>query len=74
MVSVGGVLITDIVANVVGGYISDRIKTSWDVLQHAPAAQQAPANATETFRASLLRQARGGGGGGGCAKPASPHA
>ena len=32
MVSVGGVLITDIVANVVGGYISDRIKT-WDVLQ-----------------------------------------
>ena len=47
MVSVGGVLITDIVANVVGGYISDRIKTSWDVPQHAPAAQ-APANATET--------------------------
>ena len=33
MVSIGGVLITDIVANVVGGYITDRIKTSWDVPQ-----------------------------------------
>ena len=31
VVSVGGVLLTDIAANVVGGYISDRIKTSWDV-------------------------------------------
>ena len=59
VVSVGGVLITDIVANVVGGYISDRIKTSWDVPQHAPAAQQAPANATETVSSILLRQARG---------------
>jgi endonuclease YncB( thermonuclease family) len=48
VVSVGGVLLTDIAANVVGGYISDRIKTSWDVPQRAPAAQQAPANATET--------------------------
>jgi endonuclease YncB( thermonuclease family) len=47
VVSIGGVLITDIVANVVGGYISDQIKT-WDVPQQAPAAQQAPANATET--------------------------
>ena len=48
VVSVGGVLITDIVANVVGGYISDRIKTSWDVPQNAPAAQEAPASTTET--------------------------
>lgn len=47
VVSIGGVLITDIVANVVGGYISDQIKT-WDVPQQAPAAQQVPANATET--------------------------
>jgi len=45
VVSIGGVLITDIVANVVGGYISDQIKT-WDVPQQAPAAQQV--NATET--------------------------
>ena len=49
MVSIGGVLITDIVANVVGGYISDRIKTSWDVpQQRARPRKQAPANATET--------------------------
>jgi hypothetical protein len=47
VVSIGGVLITDIVANVVGGYISDQIKT-WDVPQQAPAAQQVPANVTET--------------------------
>jgi endonuclease YncB( thermonuclease family) len=47
VVSIGGVLITDIVANVVGGYISDLIKT-WDVPQQAPASQQVPANATET--------------------------
>ena len=32
VVSIGGVLITDIVANVVGGYISDQIKT-WEVQQ-----------------------------------------
>jgi endonuclease YncB( thermonuclease family) len=48
VVSIGGVLITEIVANVVGGYISDQIKT-WDVPeQGAPAAQEAPASATET--------------------------
>ena len=47
MISVGGVLLTDIAANVVGGYISDRIKT-WDVPELAPAAQQVPVNATET--------------------------
>jgi endonuclease YncB( thermonuclease family) len=43
VVSIGGVLITDIVANVVGGYISDQIKT-WDVPQQAPQAKsEAPA-------------------------------
>jgi endonuclease YncB( thermonuclease family) len=48
VVSIGGVLITEIVANVVGGYISDQIKT-WDVPeQGTPAAQEAPASATET--------------------------
>lgn len=48
VVSIGGILITDIVANVVGGYISDQIKT-WQVPDQPPAAaQHAPANATET--------------------------
>jgi endonuclease YncB( thermonuclease family) len=37
VISVGGVLFTDIVANVVGGYISDQIKT-WQVPPHTPAA------------------------------------
>jgi endonuclease YncB( thermonuclease family) len=36
-VSIGGVLLTDIAANVVGGYISDRIKT-WDVPELAASA------------------------------------
>jgi endonuclease YncB( thermonuclease family) len=40
VVSVSGVLLTDIVANVVGGYISDQIKT-WQVPVHAPAAAAA---------------------------------
>jgi len=40
VVSVGGVLLTDIVANVVGGYISDQIKT-WQVPIHAQAPDQA---------------------------------
>jgi endonuclease YncB( thermonuclease family) len=48
VLSVGGVLLADIAANVVGGYISDRIKTSWDVPEHPPSAQQAPPDATET--------------------------
>ena len=38
VVGIGGVLITDIVANVVGGYISDRIKT-WQVSDEAPRKQ-----------------------------------
>ncbi len=41
VVSIGGVLLTDIVANVVGGYISDQIKT-WEVPDHPPAPNQAP--------------------------------
>ena len=40
VVSIGGVLITDIVANVVGGYISDQIKT-WHVPIQPPAQDQA---------------------------------
>ena len=43
VVSIGGVLITDIVANVVGGYISDQIKT-WQVPEHPKAQAEAPAN------------------------------
>ena len=43
VVSIGGVLITDIVANVVGGYISDQIKT-WQVPIQPPAQDQAQAN------------------------------
>jgi hypothetical protein len=42
VVSIGGVLITDIVANVVGGYISDQIKP-WDVPIQPPAQNQAQA-------------------------------
>ena len=30
-VSIGGVLVTDIVSNVAGGYISDQIKATWSV-------------------------------------------
>jgi endonuclease YncB( thermonuclease family) len=44
-VSIGGVLLTDIVANVVGGYISDQIKT-WQTPEHASAA--APAAQADT--------------------------
>jgi endonuclease YncB( thermonuclease family) len=50
VISVGGVLVTDIVANVVGGYISEQIK-SWQVPDEAPlGAQHAPppASATDT--------------------------
>jgi endonuclease YncB( thermonuclease family) len=42
VISVGGVLVTDIVANVVGGYISDQIKT-WQVPIQPPAQNQAEA-------------------------------
>ena len=45
VVGIGGVLITDIVGNVVGGYISDQIKT-WQVSDEAPqAGKQVPADA-----------------------------
>lgn len=40
VVSIAGVLITDIVANVVGGYISDQIKASWLMPGDAPAPSQ----------------------------------
>jgi endonuclease YncB( thermonuclease family) len=48
VVSIGGVLITDIVANVVGGYISEQIKQSWQVPDQPPPAPEAPANTAET--------------------------
>jgi hypothetical protein len=35
VISLGGVLLTDIFANVVGGYISDQIKT-WQMPEHPP--------------------------------------
>ena len=45
VVGIGGVLVTDIVANVVGGYITDQIKT-WHVPDDAPqAGPQATAGA-----------------------------
>jgi len=40
-VSIGGVMVTDIVSNVVGGYISDRIKATWEMPAQAPAAKEA---------------------------------
>jgi len=40
VVSVAGVLITDIVANVVGGYISDQLKASWLMPGDAPTSTQ----------------------------------
>jgi endonuclease YncB( thermonuclease family) len=40
VVSVAGVLITDIVANVVGGYISDQLKASWLMPGDPPAPTQ----------------------------------
>jgi endonuclease YncB( thermonuclease family) len=45
VISIGGVLITDIVANVVGGYISEQIKT-WQVPEGQPKARaNAPSEA-----------------------------
>lgn len=43
VISIGGVLLTDIVANVVGGYISEQIKQSW--LMPPPPGAPAPAPA-----------------------------
>jgi len=40
VVSIAGVLMTDIIANVVGGYISDQIKASWLMPGDAPAPSQ----------------------------------
>jgi hypothetical protein len=45
VVSVGGVLLTDVVANVISGFISDQIKT-WQVpLQAPPAKESVPPQA-----------------------------
>jgi endonuclease YncB( thermonuclease family) len=40
-ISIGGVLITDVVANVISGYISEQIKANWQVPGQAPAAKDA---------------------------------
>ena len=70
--SIGGVLITDIVANVVGGYISEQIKT-WQVPDQAKAPDQAPATreasavdaeAVSSIPGSRQRDASDHGGGG----------
>ncbi|MGB6347971.1 MAG: hypothetical protein WBF40_11545 [Methyloceanibacter sp.] len=53
VVSIGGVLITDIVANVVGGYISEQIKTSWLTPEDATAAGEAAAPPAQETTASL---------------------
>ena len=52
-VSIGGVLVTDVVSNVVGSYISDQIKATWSVPAPAPAAQQAPAPQAVAMVASI---------------------
>lgn len=52
VIGIGGVLITDIVANVVGGYISDQIKT-WDVPEEPAVASVAVATPTEAMAASV---------------------
>jgi hypothetical protein len=52
-VSIGGVLVTDIVSNVVGSYISDQIKATWAVPAQAPAAPEAPAPQAVAIVASI---------------------
>jgi endonuclease YncB( thermonuclease family) len=47
VISVGGVLITDIAANVVGGYISEQIKHTWQVPDQGQQAGKAPAMEAE---------------------------
>jgi endonuclease YncB( thermonuclease family) len=51
VVSIVGVLLTDVVANVVAGYISDQIK-GWEVPEQATAARQASAQLPETIVAA----------------------
>jgi endonuclease YncB( thermonuclease family) len=53
LVSIAGVLLTDIVANVVAGYISEQIK-AWQVPE-STAAQQPPAPLPETMMAASGR-------------------
>ncbi len=56
MIGIGGVLITDIAANVVGGYISDRIKT-WQVPEGETAApRDAPKDSEAAVAAVPARQ------------------
>jgi endonuclease YncB( thermonuclease family) len=51
-ISIGGVLLTEIAANVVGGYISDQIK-AWQVPELATAASQPPAPEAQAMVASM---------------------
>lgn len=57
VVSIGGVLITDIVANVVGGYISEQIKTSWLTPEETTASGQAATPPAQETTASLPQAA-----------------
>jgi endonuclease YncB( thermonuclease family) len=52
VISIAGVLITDIVANVVGGYISEQIKT-WQVPEGQPKAQAAAPLEAEAMVAGI---------------------
>jgi hypothetical protein len=60
VVSAAGVLTTDIVANVVGGYISDQIKASWLMPGDAPApSQTAEPNQDTTLCQTQVAQSDG---------------
>jgi endonuclease YncB( thermonuclease family) len=48
VISLGGVLLTDIFANVVGGYISDQIKT-WQMPEHPPVTPAAQSDTVSSI-------------------------
>jgi endonuclease YncB( thermonuclease family) len=52
-ISIGGVMVTDIVSNVVGGYISDRIKATWEMPEQPTATKEAPAPQAVAMVASI---------------------
>jgi hypothetical protein len=56
-VSIGGVLLSEIVANVVGGYISDQLKT-WQVPELASAASSPVTQGDVTMAAMPVRDAK----------------
>lgn len=58
VVSVGGILLTEVVANVVGEYISEQIKASWLMPEEAPPQEAAaPAPQAEMITASIAPSA-----------------